>query len=124
VGALEREPYAVAAFQLYRDYDGRHGAFGSTSVLARSADVARVSAYASIDGTDASMLHVILLNKSTRDSVTARVRLGGGPSYVGGEAWGFDASGPRVTPRAAPRVASGVLEYALPPLSATHVVLR
>jgi mannan endo-1,4-beta-mannosidase len=115
--------YTAAAFNLFRNFDGKGGTFGNTGVLVRANDPARLSIYASIDGADASKLHLIMLNRDLRDTVTARVRLGGG-TWTGGEAWGFDRNSAKLTAQPAPTVTDGVLSYQLLPLTATHVVLR
>ena len=116
--------YATAAFELFRDYDGQGGAFGSTAVKTISSDAATFSAYASIHGDDASTLHVILLNKSD-EPVTARLKLSGGGAYLKGQAWGFDATTSTVSQRGdVSDVSSGGATVTLPALSAVHVVLK
>jgi mannan endo-1,4-beta-mannosidase len=122
IGATDQ--YALAGFQLYRDYDGRRGTFGSTSVRATSADIASLSAYASIDGSDASVVHLVLLNKSASDTIAAKIQLSGG-DYSRGDVYGFDATSARITPRAAiASIAGNVVDYPVPPLTALHLVLR
>jgi hypothetical protein len=122
IGATDQ--YALAGFQLYRDYDGRRSTFGSTSVRATSGDVARASAYASIDGADASVLHLILLNKHASDTVAAQVEISGA-SYGRADVWGFDAASPRITARpAVATIAGPSFAYPVPPLTALHLVLR
>ena len=91
---------------------------------ARTSDAARTSAYASIDASDAAVLHLILLNKDVRDTVAVRVRTATGAPYGGGQAWGFDASSARITARAAPATPSGdAFVQTVPPLTALHLVL-
>lgn len=118
------DQYALAGFQLYRDYDGRRGTFGSTSVRATSGDVARASVYASIEGTDASVVHLILLNKHATETIAATVQLSGA-TYSSGEVWGFDAGSARITARAmVSGIAANAFVYPVPPLTALHFVLR
>ena len=128
-GISAADVYRHAAFKLFRNYNGQGSAFGSTSVRAVTGDTARVSVYASIQGSDASGLHVILLNKDPRDTLSVRLGIAGaGGAYVGGSAWGFDATSPAVTRRAEvvipPASGGAPIDYPLPPLTAVHLVLR
>jgi hypothetical protein len=50
-----------AAFAMFRNYDGRGGAFGSVGLAARTNDVERTSVYASLDGQERVIL--VVLNK-------------------------------------------------------------
>ena len=121
IGATDQ--FALAGFQLYRDYDGRRGTFGSTNVRASSADVASLSAYASIDGSDSSVLHLILLNKSS-EAIAAKLQLSGG-DYSKGDVWGFDGTSARITARAGiTSITGNAVDYSVSPLTALHLVLR
>ena len=116
--------FALSGFRLYRDYNGRKGTFGSTRVRSTTADIARTSVYASVDGNDNSLVHVILLNKGS-DPVAATVQLTGGVSYTSGEVWGFDATSAQITARPAiSGIGSNSFTYAVPPLTALHMILR
>jgi hypothetical protein len=122
-GISEEDSYTSAAFKLYRDYDGKGGHFGSTGVAAASADPAKSSAYASIEGEDAGSLHLILLNKDAA-ALTFRIHVAG-RSYASGQAWGFDASSPRITARAGIASITGdTFDYTVAPLSAVHLLLH
>jgi mannan endo-1,4-beta-mannosidase len=116
--------YASAGFKLYRDYDGRGGTFGATSVRAYTSDVDRSSAYASVDDGSGSPLHVILINKSDVDALAVHVQLSGGASYTSGQVWGFDDSSPRITARQPVGAIANAFDYLVPPRTAIHVVLR
>jgi hypothetical protein len=117
------EAYALAAFRLFRNYDGQGGRFGSTAVKTVAGDTASFSAYASIEGDDASTLHVILINKS-QQPVTALLKISGGGTYAKSQSWGFDATTSTVGPRGTvQRVTAGGADVLLPALSAVHVVL-
>lgn len=117
--------YAIAAFELFRDYDGQGGRYGSTAVRATADDVARVSVYASIEGSDDSVLHVVLLNKQVADTANAVVKVTGGSAYSSGQAWGFGPTGAQITARpAVSGIAADGFTYPVPPLTAVHLVLR
>jgi hypothetical protein len=62
---------------VYRDLDGKGGAFGGMSVLARTDDAAASSVYASLDTEQSpKVLTVIAINK-TEQPLMAEVRLTG-----------------------------------------------
>jgi mannan endo-1,4-beta-mannosidase len=117
--------YAIAAFKLYRDFDGQKGRFGDTSVRASADDVAGLSVYASTEGTDDAVLHLILINKDKADTVNAVVRATGDATYTSGTAWGFGPSSPQITARpAVTSIVANGFTYPVPPLTAVHVILR
>lgn len=121
-GIQQSDAYAAAAFRLYRDYDGRGGQYGTTSVRANTADVANTSVWAATD--DAGALHVILINKS-RSDIDARVAITSAKSYSAGIAWGFDRTSAQLTQR--PGVSSikdNAFTYTVPALGAVHLVLK
>lgn len=60
-------PFAVAGYRMFRDYDGRLGAFGDISVFAASSDVARVSGYVSQASWNRDLLVAVLINRSGRE---------------------------------------------------------
>ncbi|HEV8580928.1 MAG TPA: glycoside hydrolase family 44 protein [Thermoanaerobaculia bacterium] len=106
------------AFRLYLDYDGHGARVGGTSVRALSSDVNAVGAYAIAAG--GTRLYVLLFNKDTAER-RANVQVTGGllkPAQL----YRFDpahrlASAGTATP------AGGILSLALPPRSATLVVV-
>ncbi|MEO6528963.1 MAG: glycoside hydrolase family 44 protein [Gemmatimonadaceae bacterium] len=124
-GLGANDQFAIAGFKLYRDYDALKSTFGNTHVRATSADPATASVYASIESADASVVHVVLLNKSGTDSLTAKVQLTGGTSLTGGQVWGFGGASAQITARPAiAGIVNNSFDYAVPPLTAVHIVLR
>ncbi|MEV1144673.1 glycoside hydrolase family 44 protein [Micromonospora sp. NPDC049799] len=63
------------AFRIYRNYDGRGGSFGETSVRATSADQGKLAIYAAERGSDKA-LTLVVVNK-TGDELTSPVALTG-----------------------------------------------
>ncbi|MDB4883858.1 MAG: hypothetical protein JWL95_2624 [Gemmatimonadetes bacterium] len=119
------DQFAIAGFKLYRDYDGKRGTFGGTSVRATSGDPSTVSVYASIESADASVVHLIVLNKSGKDSLTAKMQLTGGTSLSSGQVWGFGGTSAQITARPAiASIVNNAFDYVVPPLTAVHIVLR
>ncbi len=122
---VELGAYTLAAFRLYRNYDGENGMYGDTNVKADSSDVEKITTYASIIGNDESKLHIIAINKDLGNTQTANVTIKSDQMFTEGKAYGFDkAGGPGITLR---ETFSGVkgnkLSFVMPPLSAYHLVL-
>jgi len=124
-GVSATRTYTSAGFKLYRNYDGQRAVYGSTAVRTETSDVSRTSVHAAINGSDPSEVHVILLSKEPRDTLVVRVQLSGGASYSSAQAWGFDAASPAITSRAGvTNIAGNSFDYAVPPLTALHLVVR
>ena len=57
-------PYVKAAFRLYRNYDGKGGAFGDTAVEATVADPTQASVFAATDSKHPRRLTIVVINKN------------------------------------------------------------
>ncbi len=68
---LAKDPYPLAAFRAYRDFDGANHNFGDISVQATSSDVANVVAYVSTDSTRAGRVVMVAINRSRSEQVTS-----------------------------------------------------
>ena len=68
------ESYVLGAMRMFRNYDGKNGAFGDTAVAATNTDVAGASVYASVDATNPAHLILVLINKGGT-ATTAAVNL-------------------------------------------------
>jgi Glycoside hydrolase family 44 len=60
-----KEPYSLAGFRAFRDFDGAHHHFGDTSVQATSSNVANVAVYVSTDSTRARRVVMVAINRSS-----------------------------------------------------------
>jgi fibronectin type 3 domain-containing protein len=58
------QPYALAGFRAYRDFDGAGSNFGDVSVAATSSNTTNVSAYISTDSTRPGRVVMVLINRS------------------------------------------------------------
>ena len=58
------EPFAEAAFKMYRGFDGAGANFGDVSMAATSSDVSSVAVYASQDSTSPGRAVVVAINRS------------------------------------------------------------
>jgi len=65
------EPYILAGFRAFRDFDGAHSSFGDTSVQATSSNIQTVAVYASTDSTRPGRVTLVVINRSTSAQVTA-----------------------------------------------------
>ncbi len=118
--------YSLAAFRLYRNYDGEGGVFGDRSVRASSSDIEKVTVYAAADSAKKGVLHIILLNKDIEKPQTAKVSLASKYVYGSARVWGFDKSteGKITEKPAIGKIKSNTFSLEMPPLSAYHIVLE
>jgi hypothetical protein len=58
------ESFTYAAFDAYRNFDGKGAAFGDTSVSAASSDVATATVYGSVSASAPSRLIIVAINKA------------------------------------------------------------
>jgi hypothetical protein len=65
-----KEPYSLAGFRAYRNFDGANHHFGDTSLTATSSNVATVTAYVSTDSSRAGRVVVVAINRSNSEQVT------------------------------------------------------
>jgi hypothetical protein len=119
--------YLVAAYDLYRNYDGHGSVVGDTAAYAQTSDVESTSVYAFTHSSDASAVELIAINKgnvaqSATISIASSPALKGATVYVlaDGKAGVVAAGAPGVSCAAA----SCSLTWTLPPLSASTIVLR
>jgi hypothetical protein len=113
--------YIRAAFQLYRNYDGKGGVFGDTAVAALPADLAKASVFAAVDSQHPGTLTVLVINKTQHTVLNGKLAIKGG-AYARAKVFAFDATSPKVRPLADADIRDNRLEYRLPPLSATLFV--
>ncbi len=120
----DKEPYVGAGFRMYRDFDGKGGRFGDTSISAATDDAAASSVYASLDdGKNPEVLTVVAINK-TESPLRAAVRLSGVRPKGQAEVFQLTAAGPE--PRPAGKLAvpeAGAFSYTMPPRSVSTIRL-
>jgi mannan endo-1,4-beta-mannosidase len=120
----EKPVFAASAFRLFRNYDGKKGAFGSMSAASASSDRENASIYASyVPGGDE--IHLIAINKHGTETVKGTFTVTSPVPMVQGKVFGFDKSGSALTEKAAVgAIAGNAFTYILPPMSANHFVLK
>lgn len=119
----DKETFIIAAFRMYRDFDGNHGKFGDTSVFARTDDDASTSVYASKDSEHPGTMTVVAINK-TDHPIAADLSLQNAPSFSDAQVYVLSGTSPE--PRAAGSVQlanAARVNYTLPPMSVTTLRL-
>jgi hypothetical protein len=66
-----KEPYTLAGFRAFRNFDSADHHFGDTSIGATSSDLAKVAAYVSTDSSRPGRVVLVAINRATSDQVTA-----------------------------------------------------
>jgi Glycoside hydrolase family 44 len=66
-----KEPYTLAGFRAYRNFDGAGHHFGDTSIEATSSNVANVAVYVSTDSTRKGRVVMVAINRSPSQQVTS-----------------------------------------------------
>jgi hypothetical protein len=116
--------YIKVGFDIYRNYDGKGGKFGNTSVSSQTNDVVNASVHASIEGDDDSKLHVIAMNKNQDQAITTTITINSDKIYKSARVWAFDNSSPNMRQLKNVKVINGnTFEYTIPPVTACHLVL-
>ncbi len=121
--------YLVAAYDSYRNYDGKGGAVGDTTVHATTTDVESTSVYAFAHSNDPSAVDLVAINK-TSAPVTVNVNIAHAPALssaslyqlVNGTVGVTAVSGAAPAPSCSAGACS--LSVTLPALSVTTMVLR
>ncbi len=113
--------FIKAAFQLYRNYDGKGGTYGDTAVSATPADIAKASLYAATDTKHPGTLTIVVINKEQRTIFNGKIDLKGG-EYAKARVYALDASAPTIRPMPEVEIKDHQIAYRLPPLSATLFV--
>lgn len=67
----QKEPYTLAGFRAYRNFDGAGHHFGDTSIGTNSSDVGKVTVYLSTDSRRPGRVVMVAINRATSDEVTA-----------------------------------------------------
>lgn len=72
----DKQSYVGAAFEMFRNFDGKTGAFGDISISASTSNIADTSLYASADSANPKRLVLVAINK-TAQSVKGVFKLDG-----------------------------------------------
>jgi hypothetical protein len=114
--------YIAAAFRLYRNYDGKGGAYGDTAVSASAADVTKASVFAATDSKRPNVLTVLVINKDQAAKYESSILFSGAAKYTTARVYVLDRTAPAVRAAETIEVVDNRIDYALAPLSATLFV--
>ncbi|MEP6652886.1 MAG: glycoside hydrolase family 44 protein [Myxococcales bacterium] len=112
-------PYVKAAFQLYRNYDGKGATFGDTAVEVTGGDPAKASVFAATDSQRGGALTVVVINKNQHASYEGRIAIGAPVGCDSARVFVLQAPGPELKALPPVAVTNGTIAHRLPPLSAT-----
>jgi len=121
--------YLVAAYDLYRNYDGQSSVVGDTAVRATTTDAKNTSVYAYVHSDDASKVELVAVNKQGMDEAVT-IQIASAPTFTTATLYNLVDGNPAVTAASgsAPSVtcASGTctVSFTMPATSATTIVLR
>jgi hypothetical protein len=117
------ESFTYAAFDVYRNFDVKGGAFGDTSVSAASSDVATATVYASLAAAAPSQVAIVLINKATADK-TAAITLYHSATFAHAAVYTVTMAGGAkvVAGTAIASVATNAFSYKMPAQSVTVLV--
>lgn len=62
----DKQPFVAAAFQMFRNFDGKNGSFGDTSLSASTDKADETSLYASADSTNRKHFVLVAINKTAQ----------------------------------------------------------
>jgi hypothetical protein len=121
VSFADDESFALAAFRMFRNFDGQGATFGDTSVSAVSDDDDLASVYASVDSSDPDRVVIVAINRSDA-GVTASIRVEHDTSFSSAAVYALTGASP--VPAAAGTVTGdgNVFERVLPPYSVSVLV--
>ncbi len=81
--------YQLSAINLYTNYDGNGSSFGNTLLTASTSDIAKGTAYASINDSDPSKVTMVLTNKSLTEAQNATINLDSDADYSSAKIYGI-----------------------------------
>ncbi len=84
--------YQLSAIDLYTNYDGSGSSFGDTLVQSSTSDISLATSYASINGSDASKVTMVLTNKSLDKTQNATINLSSDADYSEATVYGITSA--------------------------------
>lgn len=115
----DKEPFVYGGLRMYRNFDGKNGTFGDTSVRASTDDIEATSVYASVDSQKKDQLVVVAINK-TDHPISAEMSIGDG--YQKGEVYRLTQES--ADPQAGDAIKvgeAGKAEYTMPAYSVSTI---
>ena len=116
--------YAVAAFNMYLNYDGAGGSFGDQSIVAATTSLSDSAVYASLDSNDPSRMTLVAINR-TGSAKSAALEVTHDQRFDLAEVYQLTAAS--ATPQRAADIPIDLVNaflYTMPAYSVTTLVLR
>jgi mannan endo-1,4-beta-mannosidase len=123
-GVGDLPPYIVAAFKLYRNYDGKGGTFGDTAISATVADNEAASVFAALDSKQPKRFTLIVINKQQQNIYDGVFTLAGAVPCSTLRSFVLDGQRPEIVPGPGATIQNGSFRFSLKPLSATLLVCQ
>ncbi|MEO8085319.1 MAG: glycoside hydrolase family 44 protein [Bacteroidota bacterium] len=121
-GSLDE--YVSTGFKIFRNYDGNNSTFGDISVQSLTSDIENSSAYASLESTDTSRLHLIAMNKNYDSTLVTDFNISGNNSFDVAEVWKFNSTSMAITGAGNVAITNNHFTYPLDPLSVYHFIFK
>jgi hypothetical protein len=117
-------PFFGGAIAMYRDFDGKGGSFGDTSISAENDDTVSSSVYASLDSRDAGRMVIVAINK-TDHPLPAVISLSHFQPVAHAAAYQLTAVSAQPQPAAEVNIQPGGqnMTYTMPPMSVSTICL-
>ncbi|MCH5192916.1 MAG: hypothetical protein J1F11_03070 [Oscillospiraceae bacterium] len=116
--------YIKSAINIYTNYDGEGGRFGNTLVRADNGGDIMSSVYASVSGSDESLLKVIMINKNQTAKKSAEINIKSEYDFSYADIYSFNGDSPEIVKQDSIDVISGnSLTIDLEPMSVYMMVL-
>lgn len=115
--------FLAPAFQMYQNFDGKLSTYGDTCVAAVSPSVADYSVYASVDSKSSKLLHIMLINKKSTESVVT-FKIKGAKQYQSGIVYALTKDSTKIARlKDVDLIADNNVSYTVPELAVLHFVL-
>jgi hypothetical protein len=116
------DPFVLAAFQAFRNYDGAGATFGDTSVAADSDHIDYASVYASVDSAHPTRVVIIAINRSDAP-LPATLTVDDAQTFATADVYAItSASATPVAGTALTVTAANTFSYAMPAYSVSVIV--
>lgn len=117
--------YTKSAFKLYRNYDENKSTIGDIRVDAKASDYINASIYSSVESNNSDkVLHMIIINKDTLQSLNGTFIINGTKSYKSGKVYYFDNTSQEIkNGTEIVNITNNTFNYSIPVFAAAHMVL-
>jgi hypothetical protein len=116
------ESFIMAAFQVFRNYDGSGAAFGDTSISAESSAIDQATVYASVDSANPARVVIVAINKQST-ARTAALTVAHPTAFTNADVFTVTSAGASPEPATAlTAVATNAFRYPMPAMSVSVIV--